>query len=274
MRRPRSAGLAVLLAILACPEPRDPPAPAQPAAMRRIRATGRVEGWREADVASKIPGRIVRFDPEENQVVQRGAPVVELESGDLRARVRAARAAATEAERELGRVRALRGRGVASEKALSAAEARHETRAAALDEARALLAWATIRAPFRGSLTRKLKEVGESVTTGSGPDPVFRIADLSRLKVISEVPEADIAGVRVGQGADVRPDAYPGESFPATVSRIAIVVGRKRLRSDDPRERLDEKVVEVELALAASARLKSGMTVEVAFEPARRESGR
>ena len=45
-----------------------------------------------------------------------------------------------------------------------------------------------------------------------------------------------------------------------------MAIGRKNLRSDDPRERLDEKVLEVELSLAADARLKSGMTVDVVFQ--------
>jgi hypothetical protein len=49
------------------------------------------------------------------------------------------------------------------------------------------------------------------------------------------------------------------------VSRVGLAVGRKRLRSDDPRERLDEKVVEVELTLNGDARLRSGMSVDVVF---------
>jgi RND family efflux transporter MFP subunit len=216
-------------------------------------------------VTSKLRGRIVRFEYDEGDEVQADAPVVRLEDRDLRTRVRGAEARAGEAARVLKRTRALRGKGIASESELDRAESNYLTRAAALDEARVMLAYATIKAPFAGTLVRKFKEVGESVTTDGGADPVFQIADLSQLKVTAEVPENDIAAIRVGQPADVTAEALPAHRFPATVLRIGMAVGRKHMRSDDPRERLYEKVIEVELSLAGDARLRTGMTVDVVF---------
>jgi len=236
------------------------------AAVRRVVATGRVAGWREADVISKLPGRILRFEYNEGDDVEMGAPVVRLEDRDLQARVREAAAGATEAALALRRMRLLRAEAVVSASELDAAEAAYRSRAAALDEARAILQYATITAPFRGTVLRKFKEVGEGVTGNGVSEPLFRIADLSRLKVTAEVPELDIAALRVGERAEVRTDAYPEDRFGATVSRVGLAIGRKTLRSDDPRERLDEKVLEVELSLAADARLKSGMTVDVVLE--------
>jgi RND family efflux transporter MFP subunit len=236
------------------------------ATVRRVVATGRVEGWREADVISKLPGRVLRFEYNEGDDVEMGAPVVRLEDRDLQARVREAEARATEATLALKRMRALRTEAVVSASELDAAEAAYRSSAAALDEARAVLEYATITAPFRGTVLRKFKEVGEGVAGNGAPEPLFRIADLSRLKVTAEVPERDIAALRVGERAEVRTDAYPEDRFGATVSRVGLAIGRKTLRSDDPRERLDEKVLEVELSLAADARLKSGMTVDVVLE--------
>lgn len=232
-----------------------------------ISATGRVEGWREADVASKLPGRIRRFECDEGDEVVAGVPVVRLEDADLRAGVREAAARATEAAHALERMRALRAQAIVSASEVDHAAAAYRSSAAALDAAQAMLDYATIRAPFSGTLLRKFKEVGEGVSVSGPPDPVFRIADLSRLKVIAEVAEIDIGTVQMGQRAEVSADAYPGEPFAAVVSRIGDAVGRKRIRSDDPREQWDEKVVEVELALASDARLKSGMTVDVVFHP-------
>jgi RND family efflux transporter MFP subunit len=234
---------------------------------RHVVATGRVEGWREANVTSKLPGRILHFDHSEGDEIDADAPVVRLEDLDLQARVREATARATEAALDLARIRALKANAVVSASELEHAEAAARTSTAALDEARVVLDYATIKAPFRGTLLRKFKEVGEGVGTNGPPDPVFRIADLSRLKVKAEVPEGDIAAVQPGQAAAVIADAYPGERFAASVSRVGLAVGRKRLRSDDPRERLDEKVVEVELTLDGDARLRSGMSVDVVFAP-------
>ena len=189
-----------------------------------------------------------------------------LEDLDLQAHVREAQARAHEAARTLSRLGALRAQAIVSASELDGAEAAYRSSVAALDAAAAVLDYATIRAPFRGTLLRKFKEVGEAVTGSGVPDPLFRIADLSQLKVTAEVPERDIAGLRVGQRAEVSTDAYPDDRFDATVSRVGLAIGRKTLRSDDPRERFDEKVLEVELRLAADARLKSGMTVDVVFQ--------
>jgi RND family efflux transporter MFP subunit len=230
----------------------------------RVLASGRVEGWQEADVASKLPGRVLSFVYGEGDEVEKDAPVVQLEDRDLRTAVRQAEARVVESAAMLRRMRTLAAEGTVSAAELDHAEAAYLTSAAALDQARVILDYATIRAPFRGTLLHKFKEVGEGVMTTALPDPLFRIADLSHLKVTAEVPESEIGAVEVGQQAAVTADAYPSESFPATVSRVGLAVGRRRVRSDDPRERRDEKVVEVELVLHADARLRSGMTVDVA----------
>jgi RND family efflux transporter MFP subunit len=192
--------------------------------------------------------------------------VVQLEDRDLEARVREAAARAHAARLALDRTRKLSTERVVSVSELDSASSEHAAAAATLDAERATLEYATIRAPFHGTLVRKFKEVGEAVSISVGPDPLFRLADLSRLKVRAEVPENDIAAVRSGQRAEVTTDAYAGERFPATVARVGLAAGRKRLRSDDPRERLDEKVIEVELHLPGDARLRSGMTVDVVIE--------
>ena len=64
-----------------------PPSPA-----RRVAATGRIEGLTEADVASKISGRIAAYVHGEGDEVDAGAPVVRLEDRDLEARMREAAA--------------------------------------------------------------------------------------------------------------------------------------------------------------------------------------
>lgn len=271
---PISTALLVSVALLAsaCRDggnlPADAVASAPHEPSRHVVATGRIEGWREADVISKLPGRILRIEYEEGDTIEAEAPVVHLEDRDLAARVRDAAARAVNAEHALARLRRLHGDAIVSASDLDRAEAEARSAEAALDLARVTLDYAIVKAPFRGTMVRKFKEVGEGVLLSGIPEPLFRIADLSRLKIRAEVPETDIAGVSAGETAEVTLEAYPGERFAATVTRIGLAVGRKQLRSDDPRERRDEKVIEVELALPSDARLKSGMTVDVAFADA------
>ncbi len=265
--RPLLLASVALLASACAHDARDAPAAAAASTRSapRVVATGRIEGWREADVISKLPGRILRIEYEEGDTIEPEAPVVHLEDHDLEAKMHEAAAHATNAERALARLRQLRADAIVSASDLDRAEAEARSAEAALDLARVRLEYATIKAPFRGTMIRKFKEVGEGVLVSGIPEPIFRIADLSRLKVRAEVPEIDIASVRVGQMAEMTLESYPGDRFSATVTRVGLAVGRKQLRSDDPRERRDEKVIEVELALPGDTRLKSGMTVDVAF---------
>jgi hypothetical protein len=63
-------------------------------------------------------------------------------------------------------------------------------------------------------------------------------------------------------------DAYPEETTPATVARIGLAVGRKRLRTEDPRERLDENLGR-HAALEAAIRGHAELDLDdLAFEPA------
>ncbi len=275
MRTRRIHALLVSIALLAsaCRRDGDGLATAAPTAHsepeRHVVATGRIEGWREADVISKLPGRILAIEYEEGDTIAGDAPVVRLEDRDLAAKVRDAAARAVNTEHELARMRRLHRDAIVSASDLDRVEAEARSAAAALDLARVTLDYATIKAPFSGTMVRKFKEVGEGVLLSGIPEPLFRIADLSRLKVRAEVPETDVAGVRAGESAEVTFEAYPGERFSATVTRVGLAVGRKHLQSDDPRERRDEKVVEVELALPGDPRLKSGMTVDVTFRDER-----
>ncbi len=90
--------------------------------------------------------------------------------------------------------------------------------AAAVALAEALLAQTRIVAPADGRVTLRNAEPGEVVTPGF---PIVRIADLARVRVRVYVPEPQIGRVKIGQSAAVSVDAFPGRTFPGTVTEIA-----------------------------------------------------
>ncbi|MCS7209322.1 MAG: efflux RND transporter periplasmic adaptor subunit [Fimbriimonadales bacterium] len=82
-----------------------------------------------------------------------------------------------------------------------------------------------VRAPIRGVVTRRYREVGELVmsgTTGFGEGtPIMQVADLSRMRVKLNLNELDVAKVRVGMPVEVTVDALPERKFTGTVRKIA-----------------------------------------------------
>ena len=113
----------------------------------------------------------------------------------------------------------------ASERRLLVLQHNLEVGDAEIVRARDSLSYTTILSPMDGVVTRVNAEVGELVVTGTMNNPgtvILTVADLSQMVVEAEVDEADIGGVREGQHAVVRINAYPDHIFKGKVSTIAL----------------------------------------------------
>ena len=142
----------------------------------------------------------------------------------------------------------------------SAARGRYLAAVARRDQAQAALERLTVRAPFAGEVLQVKYRVGEYVQPGAG-DPLVILGDTSELRVRMDVDERDVGKVRVGSTALVRAVAFPGRDFPARVVEIGRRMGRKNVRSDDPAERNDTKILEVVLVLSEPRDLVVGQRV-------------
>jgi HlyD family secretion protein len=123
-----------------------------------------------------------------------------------------------------------------------------------------------IRSPIEGVVLRRFRRTGETVTT-LPPTPILSVGDVRRLRVRAAVDEADVARIAVGQSAWITADAYGSRRFRGKVVRIAAALGRKTIRTDEPAERFDEKVLDALIDLDAGQRLPVGLRVDVVFEP-------
>jgi multidrug resistance efflux pump len=155
---------------------------------------------------------------------------------------------------------------------LVAADAREEDRAMAeanlqlararLEESRAVLDKTYIRASIDGTVLRKYHRAGESVSnSASNPDPIFTIGDKRALRVRVDVDEADVSKLSLGQPAYVTADAYGSKRFAGQVVRIGQELGRKNVRTDEPTERVDNKILETLLELDNGIELPVGLRV-------------
>jgi HlyD family secretion protein len=221
-------------------------------------ANGHVEGT-EIRISSDVPGRVVEHSLIEGQSVTRWQTIVVIEaqtSVDLLHAARAESAALREsraaiqsqielwthhaetAQRQLARVRGLRGSNLASEQdvdqaenALRDAQEQVKTLGAqgnALNEqiasaqarvrvAETRLGQHEVKAPADGSVIVRAVETGEVIQAG---EPLGLIVDLARLELKVYVPERDIGKVRLGNPARVAVNAFPGRYFDARVARI------------------------------------------------------
>lgn len=130
-----------------------------------------------------------------------------------------------------------------------------------LAEAEAFLEKTRVRSPIDGTVLHRFKRTGEGVSD-QPPTPIVKVGDLSRLRVRVDVDETDVGKVALGMRAYVTADAWPGRRFEGTVVRVGQRLGRKTLRTDDPTERNDTKVLETLIELDSGIVLPVGLRVD------------
>ncbi len=151
----------------------------------------------------------------------------------------------------------------------SAAESALALAQAQLAEAQAHYEKTLIRSPIDGVVLRKHHRLGESVSNSSTvPDPIVTIGDNAVLRVRMDVDETDVAKVQVGQPAWVTADAYGQQKFPGRVIRVGKELGRKNVRTDDPTERIDTKILEALIQLNPGTQIPVGLRVDAYVDTA------
>lgn len=141
------------------------------------------------------------------------------------------------------------------------AEAAVAAAAAQLAEARAYLEKTYVRSPIDGVILRKFRHAGESVST-QFDSPIVTLADDSVLRVRLDVDETDVARLRVGQPAFVTAEAYGPKKFTGCIIRVGRILGKKNVRTDEPSERVDTKILETLVELDRGQSLPLGLRVD------------
>jgi HlyD family secretion protein len=151
-----------------------------------------------------------------------------------------------------------------------------QTRARALasaarrDQARAQLERLAVHAPITGEILQVKYRAGEYYQPGG--DPIAIMGDTSVLRARIDVDERSIARLSTGASAFVTAPAFPNRRFAGKVVEIGKRMGRKNVRTDDPVERIDTKILEVVVQLDDGAKpdLVPGLRV-VGYIDARKE---
>jgi HlyD family secretion protein len=138
---------------------------------------------------------------------------------------------------------------------------------ASVAEAQAMFEKTFIRSPLTGRVLRKYKKTGESVT--GGETSVLSLGDFRSLRVRVDVDERDVAKLKLGQAAWVRADAYGERKFTGKVVEIGQALGRKNIRTDEPSERVDTKILETVVELDTGQTLPVGLRVDAWLEVAK-----
>ena len=138
-----------------------------------------------------------------------------------------------------------------------------QTARAQLDQARYNQELTVIRAPSAGRIVRRYANPGAGASTLNVSTMFDLEPDAPRI-VRAEVVESDLPNLTDGQAVEITPEGDTTKVYIGAVMRRAAVFGARKLASDDPSQRTDERVVEV-VASAGDAPLLIGQRVLVKF---------
>ena len=223
-------------------------------------------------VAARTSGIVRDVLVQEGEAVTKGQVLARLEDEEPRLRAQSAAADMRQAQaqipvlqvqlstarRELARLQTLVASNfVAGQKIDQAQDAVRQAQAgiaaqnatvgaaqARLSQARYNQELTLIRAPADGRIVRRYANPGAGASTLNVSN-MFDLEPRADRIVRAEIAESALPFVTIGQAVQLSPEADPARVIAGRVLRRAAVFGARKLSSDDPTERSDERVVEV-----------------------------
>lgn len=200
-----------------------------------VTATGTIEPVNEVEVGTQVSGIISKIYVDYNSVVKKGQVIAELDRTNLESELASAKANLASAKSDLNyqttnlkRMGDLHKKGFVSDdeydnaqlnykKALETYKGQQQN----VSRAQTNLGYATITAPIDGVVLSKSIEEGQTVASSFSTPTLFTIAhDLTDMRVVADVDEADIGEVKEGQRVSFTVDAYPDDTFEGTVTQV------------------------------------------------------
>ena len=264
---------------------------------RTVTGAGKVEAATTVKISSNLSGDLTELPVKVGDTVTKGQILAKLDKRRVEASVRQASASWSAAKsematvqveidrltRELARVAVLVEKGLASaaeqERAnsdLASAKSRLASQAdraaqaaAVMEEAANSLAKTTLFSPIDGNVIEVTREVGERVRGSDfNEDVVMTLAALHTMEVKIEVGEHEVVHLLLGQKADIKIDAFEGQTFEGTVVEIA-----QKALIRNPGTEQETTSFPVTIALVAKPdRVLPGMSAEVKVTAEQRDS--
>ncbi len=178
---------------------------------------GTVRAKLHATLEAKLSGRIEKMPVALGDKVQQGQLMARLDAGEMAARLEQAEASLEEADHDWKRVAALFDQQSATRAEYESAQSRQRIANGRVAEAKAMMDYVEILAPFDGVVTKKWADAGDLAAPGK---PLVEIEDPSILQMDADVPEAIASHIQRGSRLAVRVDAIAGE-LQGVVSEIA-----------------------------------------------------
>jgi membrane fusion protein (multidrug efflux system) len=168
-------------------------------------------------VSAKVSGRILSLESAIGKAVKEGDVLAEIDAAEIAARVDQAEAALKNAEQELARFKTLLEQKAVTQSEYDAVESRATIATASAKEAKTMLGYTKVLAPYDGKIARQLANIGDLAAPGR---PLLEIESSGGLRFESDISEALAGKIVVGEKLRVKIEGLD-KAIEATVAEIA-----------------------------------------------------
>ncbi len=236
-----------------------------------VTATGTIEPVTEVTVGTQVSGIVSKLYVDYNSVVKKGQVIAELDKTNLLSELQNAKNNLNSAKSDMDyqavnykRMKELHDKGLISDNDFDNAKLSYQkskdtysTQQQNVAKAETNLGYATITSPIDGIVLSKSVEEGQTVAASFSTPTLFTIAqDLTDMRVIANIDEADIGGIVEGQRVTFTVDAFPDDTFEGKVTQV-----RQEATTES-------NVVTYEVVISApneDLKLKPGLTASVSI---------
>jgi len=160
----------------------------------QVEVAGTLQAVDQALISSRVSGQVAQILVHAGSKVKKDQLLVKISAAEINARVRQAETQLAQSRRNLERETRLQQLNASTREKVKTLSEELLISEAAYREASTMLGYTEIRAPFAGTITRKLAEVGDLASPGS---PLLRLENAGALEVLVQIPEALVQGLRL-----------------------------------------------------------------------------
>ena len=186
-----------------------------------IASSATVDAEHRADILVEVSGTVESIAVEEGDRVGPGQVLASLKNPMLHGELQRADAAFRRAGEEFEALQGLMDQGFVARNDYDQAAHTFDTARVTFEQARDSHAARELKSPIAGTVSSRQIRYGEALSPGR---LAFQVVDLQRLRVEVNLPEKDLARLRIGQQARVRSEVLEGIEAPGRLERISPVV--------------------------------------------------